>query len=286
MSELKMISETGGFYVEFNGTFCGTGQVAFELENQTHELRRDKLQQLRGRVLHNLTLTVKVKLAAGDRFWELLCADGEQAEALCCAGGNLCLYPVDTLRRGYVFERVFLEKVKHLSGSGDDKCALDLFFTAENGSNGSWKFSRLQAGVLPSAVSASEHIPIARITRKLMDFLKQELKAVPGQNLCLNFPAPGQGGSYLLKLQKCSDFHYRGTRKLDYTLAAVFPVAEKNEVDSAMAELAEKLNGFCLDETDLSTLRCRVKNLDLSRVKSSNGRSVTDTVLEFSVLNE
>ena len=283
MNDSKTFSETDGFFVDFNGVYLGAGQVEFDLKSQTHELRRDDLHHLRCRAMRNLSLTVKVKLASGDRFWELLCADCEQAHSLCCSGGSLRLYPADIRRSGYLWERVFLESAIHRSGEKESDGVMELFFAAGAESEDAWKMSRLEPGTLPPDIAGKALVPIARITRELMDFLKQELNAVPGQNLCLNFPAPGQGGSYLLKLQKCSDFHWRGTRKLDYTLAAAFPVAEKNEVDAAMAELAEKLNGFCLNQTDLPESRCRVKSLDLSRIKSSNGRSVTDAVLDFSV---
>lgn len=283
MSDLKTISETGGFYVEFNGTFLGAGQAVFELQSQTRELRRDDLHQLRGRVLRGMTLGIKVKLSAGDRFWELLCVDAMQSEMLCCSGGSLHLYPLNTLLSGYAFERVFLENVVHQSGDAESSGALDLVFTAENGSDGTWKFSRLDVGALPPAVSAAERVSIANVTRKLMDFLQGELNAVPGQDLCLNFPAPGHDGSYLLKLQKCSCFHWQGARRIDYTLTAAFPLSGKNDVDAAMAELAEKLNGLSLAEQGKTALRCQVESLDLSRTASSNGRTITDNILEFSV---
>ena len=91
MINLKTFSENGGFYVEFNGVFLGAGQAELELQGQTHEMRRDNLHLLRQRILRNMTLKVKVRLAAGDRFWELLCANAGQAEKLCCAGGSLRL---------------------------------------------------------------------------------------------------------------------------------------------------------------------------------------------------
>ena len=83
MIKLKTFSENGGFYVEFNGIFLGAGQAEMELRGQAHELRRDNLHLLRQRVLSNMSMKVKVRLTAGDRFWELLCANAEQAEKLC-----------------------------------------------------------------------------------------------------------------------------------------------------------------------------------------------------------
>ena len=284
MINLKTFSENGGFYVEFNGVFLGAGQAELELQGQTHEMRRDNLHLLRQRILRNMTLKVKVRLAAGDRFWELLCANAGQAEKLCCAGGSLRLYPADSVRRGYAFEQVFLENAAHLAGAEESDNSLKLVFAAESDGK-SWKMIRLDAGALPPGVPEKTPLSIGYITRNVMDFLKQELHAVPGQTLCLNFPAPEQGGGYLLKLQKCSNFHWQGPRKLDYTLNAVFPAAEKNKVDAAMAELAEKLNGFCLAESD-PVLYSRVKTLDLSRMKSSNGSIMTDSMLEFSLLAE
>lgn len=285
MNNVKSSMETGGFHIEFNRIYLGCGKAGFTLQGAVHELRRDELHAIRSKPLKRVDMLLAAELSTGDRFWQQLCSTFQQAEKLFSEGGVLKLFPEDPARAGYEFQRAFLEKAEHISGSSGQNGKLKLIFSGEAAGTSGLLMSRLQPGSLPQDAEDSEPIRIVDITGVLMDILAAGLDAVKDQTLCLNFLPPGKAGGYMLSVKRCRNWISQGPLELEYSLTANFPAAEKNIVDQKLIALAENLHNCSVDASGRRCV-CLTESLDLGRWKSSGGKLVTDSTLELTILVE
>lgn len=286
MNNVKAAVETGGFHVEFNGIYLGSGKLGLVLQGAVHELRRDELHSIRSRPLKSVDMILVAELSAGDRFWEHICSTFQQAESLFSQGGVLKLYPEDTSRAGYEFKRVFLEKAEHISGGRGQNGKLKLSFSGEAVGSSGLLMNRLGAGLLPAGAEKSTPVGVPEITDALMDLLAGLLDAVIDQTLCFNFLPPGRNGGYLLEIKRCRNWNSQGPLGLDYALTAHFPAVEKNTIDQKLIVLAEELHGSRVSAGGNRSAVILVESLELGRWKSSGCKLMTDSCLDFTIFIE
>ncbi len=286
MGDKKSLFEVGNFIVEYNGVVLGNGKVSVSLTPQLYEIRRDGAVNLQSKKIKSLRWSVSAFLKNGDDIWDLF-GDYENqftADILAGSGAPLKLYPVDGLRRGYEFKRVYLAGVEHVSGETVTVGSVKVLWICEADAETGCYFSKLpEDGAIPE-MPEDFQLDLKMFLPDFQRLLAEKLAVTADKELFIDYIAPYPRNSYSLELEKCRDWTGSAPQILDFTLSAYFVPEEKFSADQSLYTLAQSLHRCRLDIAGSDKLLCYVRELDFSGTKVISGSAYTNSKLKFSLL--
>lgn len=288
MNNIGDFYEFGDFMIEFDNRYLGCGKTALVLEPLWRDLRRDALLPPQDKLVRALNWTISAYLKSSSALWELL-SNGDRALFTGRSGGNehlLRIFPVDPVRQGFEFPRVFIRKIEDVSGSAFAYGQVRIEFVCEASAADGVYFTRLPAGSTPEDVPVQTQVDIQQIMNDLVRWLAPRLEAIPDRTINVNLFAPVPENSYSLTLEKCKEANSEFFHSFEFKLSARFLWLEKYSADQKLYECARLLNGYRLEFAGGTVAYCRVNELDFTGSKSVGGNTVSASFMKFTLVIE
>ncbi len=288
MNNIVDFYEFGDFMIEFDDRYLGCGKTALVLEPLWRDVRRDALLPPRSKLVKALNWTINAYLKSSSAVWDLL-NNSDLALFAGNSGGNehlLRIFPVDPMRQGFEFPRVFIRKVEDVSGSALTYGQVRIEFVCEASTADGVYFTRLPAGSIPANVPEPTQVDIRQIMNDLVRWLAPRLEAIPDRTINVDLFAPVPENSYSLTLEKCKAAGSEFFHSFDFKLSARFLWHEKYSADQKLYECARLLNGYRIGLAGGTAACCRVNELDFTGCKSVSGNTVSASFMKFTLVIE
>ena len=271
--------ETGDYMIVFAGEYLGSGKTVISLESAWHEIRRDDFLLPQSKRLKGLHCKVVFELKSARKVWEVL---SKLDPEIFISGAVLQLFPADSRKPGYEFQKVFFDSLIDNSGDTANAASARLAMRCEISADAPELFNCLPENARPENLPEKIFPDLKNLLRQIGMLLSEQLDAVFDHTLHIGYMPTGRS-CYNLELAKCKAWNSAACRLLELKLTARFPLQEKFSVDEKLYKTANFLQGFIIEHDENTALHCQIGELDFTGSCTVAGKTFTSSVMHFTL---